>query len=60
MQVGSDDVIPVRGPREYSNGEYKYKFVVSGDINYFEGEEAIYKNGNKVYTLKCHGGIIKR
>ena len=60
MQVGNDDIIPVRGPKEYKNGEYKYVFKVLGDIDYFEGEEIIYKNDTKVYSLKCHGGIIKR
>ena len=60
MQVGSDDVIPVRGPKEYINGDYKYTFHVTGDLDYFEGEEAIYKNDVKVYALKCHGGFIKR
>ncbi len=61
MQVGMDkDVIPVRGPKEYINGEYKYTFVVEGDLNYFEGTETIYKNNKRVYILKCHGGIIKR
>ena len=60
MQVGSDDVIPVRGPKEYINGEYRYTFDVSGNLDYFEGEEAIYKNDKKVYVLKCHGGTIKR
>ncbi len=60
MQVGSDSILPVRGPKEYINGEYRYTFDVSGDINYFEGEESIYKNDKQVYVLKCHGGIIKR
>ena len=60
MQVGSDDTIPVRGPQEYINGDYKYIFNVSGNLDYFEGEETIYKNGKKVYILKCHGGVIKR
>ena len=60
MKVGEDDIIPVRGPREYINGEYKYTFDVSGNLDYFEGEESIYKNGKKVYSLKCHGGTIKR
>ena len=58
MQVGSDDIIPVRGPKEYVNGEYKYTFEVTGDLNSFEGEENIYKGENKVYTLNCHGGRI--
>ena len=60
MQVGSGDTIPVRGPGEYINGEYRYIFRVSGDLDQFEGEEMIYKNEKKVYVLKCHGGVIQR
>ncbi len=60
MKVGEDDVIPVRGPKEYINSDYKYTFDVRGNLDYFEGEETIYKNNNKVYVLKCHGGRINR
>ena len=60
MQVGNDDIIPVRGPREFVNGEYRYTFSVTGDLNCFDGEEAIYKKDHKVYVLKCHGGKIIR
>ncbi len=59
MKVGEDDIIPVRGPKEYLNGEYRYTFDVSGNLDYFEGQETIYKNNKKVYILKCNGGIIK-
>ena len=48
MQVGSDDTIPVRGPREWINGEYKYTFEVEGDLSYFNGTETIYKNDKKI------------
>ena len=40
--------------------EGEYTFKVTGDLTGFEGEETIEKEGNKVYTLKCHGGIIRR
>lgn len=59
MMVGKDDIIPVRGPREFYNGEYKYTFNVDGDINYFNGIETIYKNNEKIYELRCSGGLIK-
>ena len=60
MKVGEDDtIIPVRGPKEFINGEYKYTFEVQGDINYFNGIEIIYKNGIKIYELRCSGGLIK-
>ena len=61
MAVGEDkNVIPVRGPKNYKNGEYEYSFLVKGDLDCFEGTETIYKGKTKVYELKCHGGIIKR
>jgi len=60
MRVGEDDIIPVRGPREFVNGNYKYTFNVSGDLDNFEGIETIYKNDIKIYELKCHGGLIRR
>lgn len=59
MQVGSDENIPVRGPREYVNNGYKYTFEVIGDLDNFDGVEAISKDGDIIYTLKCHGGVIK-
>lgn len=60
MKVGEDDIIPVRGPRKFINDEYKYTFEVTGDLDYFEGEETISKNNEKIYVLKCHGGLIKK
>lgn len=60
MMVGEDkDILPVRGPREYVNGEYKYCFKVEGDLEYFVGKECIFKENKKIYELKCHGGMIK-
>lgn len=59
MMVGEDDILPVRGPKELDNGEYKYTFVINGDLNYFNGTETIYKNNKKIYELKCSGGLIK-
>jgi len=60
MKVGEDvNVIPVRGPKEFINGEYKYTFEISGDINYFNGIESVYKNDVKIYELRCTGGLIK-
>lgn len=61
MKVGEDDnVIPVRGPKKYSSGEYEYNFTVNGTLDCFEGIETIHKGKTKIYELKCHGGIIKR
>ena len=60
MRVGEDNILPLRGPREYVNGDYTYKFRVNGDLTDFEGEEEIFKGNEIVYRLVCHGGIIKR
>lgn len=58
MLVGTDDIIPVRGPHEFVNGDFRYTFEVDGDLDYFSGVETIYKNDSKVYVLKCNGGRI--
>ena len=60
MQVGEEDILPLRGPKEFINNGFKYTFQVDGDLDYFEGTETIYKDEIKIYVLKCHGGIIKR
>ena len=58
MKVGEDDILPLRGPKEFTNGEFKYVFNVNGNLDFFEGEETIYKNDEKIYSLKCHGGRV--
>lgn len=61
MQVGADsDILPVRGPKEYINGEYRYTFSVTGDLDSFEGVEIITKGDQEVYVLRCHGGTIQK
>lgn len=59
MLVGTDETIPVRGPKEFINDEYKYTFAAQGDLSSFDGTEIIYKDNTKVYELKCHGGLVK-
>lgn len=60
MLVGKDDtVIPVRGPKEFISGEYKYTFNVKGTLDNFDGTETIYKNNIKIFELRCSGGLIK-
>ena len=60
MLVGSDDMLPVRGPREWRIGDYRYEFQVNGQLELFEGEERIFKGDRMVYILKCHGGTIQK
>jgi hypothetical protein len=59
LMSGSGGNIPVRGPKEFLNGEWKYTFNTDGDLANFTGLEEISKNGEIVCRLYCHGGFIK-
>lgn len=60
MMVGDDeDIIPVRGPKQFINGDYKYTFQVNGSLENFIGTETVYKDNIKIFELKCCGGLIK-
>lgn len=59
LMFGSGDNIPVRGPKEFINGEWKYTFETKGDLKNFTGIEEISKNNEVVCRLHCHGGFIK-
>ena len=58
MKVGEDDILPVRGPRQFVNEDYEYTFEVEGNLEQFDGIERIRKDGTIVYELRCCGGII--
>lgn len=60
MRVGENNILPLRGPEVYINGDYKYTFKANGTMEAFEGIEEIYKNNEKIYVLRCHGGNIRR
>jgi len=53
-----DDIIPVRGPRDYRDGEYAYTNTAEGDLGRFFGTEEIYQKGDAVYRCLYHGGFI--
>jgi len=59
LMSGSGDNIPVRGPKEFINGEWKYTFNADGDLANFTGIEEISKNSKVVCRLYCHGGFIE-
>ena len=60
MHVGEDEkALPVRGPSEYVNGEYRYTFSQTGTFENFTGLERIYKHDTLIYELRCSGGEIK-
>lgn len=51
--------MPFRGPASYSDGDYIYQCVVTGDFEWFQGRETICFLGNEVYECYFHGGLIK-
>lgn len=59
LMSGAGENIPVRGPKEFRNGEWKYTFTTVGDLTNFTGIEEISKKGKIVCQLYCHGGFIE-
>lgn len=49
---------PYRGPLEYRKERFLYKCKVDGNINWFNGQEEIYKDNIKVYECNFHGGTL--
>ncbi len=58
LMQNSKDVIPVRGPKEFFSGKWRYKFLAKGDLNNFSGVETISFDGKEVYHCLIHGGFI--
>ena len=56
-QVVSDR--PFRGPTELTEGDWMYRDESSGEVDNFQGKEAVYYQGDRVYELKYHGGRVK-
>ena len=53
-----DDVIPVRGPSNFSVDDKEYHFLADGDLVNFSGKEEISFDGKVVYRCLIHGGMI--
>ncbi len=54
-----DDILPVRGPKEFVLENNKYTNKVDGTLDRFSGEENIYLNGKLIYRCWYHGGNIE-
>ena len=53
------DVIPVRGPAKFSDGEWTYQFNANGGLASFSGQEEIVLRGKNIYRCLIHGGLIQ-
>jgi len=54
-----DDIIPVRGPSNFSADDKEYRFTVNGDLANFSGTEEILFGGKVAYRCFVHGGFIR-
>lgn len=52
--------VPVRGPAEFSSGEWTYTFSISGYLENFSGEEQILFNGRVIYRCLIHGVLFNK
>jgi hypothetical protein len=50
---------PYRGPEELADGPFTYTCRWDGSLALFRGEETIAENGQVIYVLNFHGGIIR-
>lgn len=60
LMQGYNDIIPVRGPREFSENNWTYKLSMDGNLSRFTGQEEILRDEKVVYRLFLHGGFIKK
>ena len=56
--VYKDEMPPVRGPKEFREGEWKYTNTIQGGLDRFTATEAMYQNDQLVYRADYHGGGI--
>jgi len=54
-----DDILSVRGPKEFVLENSKYTNKVEGTLDRFFGEENIYLDGELIYRCWYHGGSIE-
>lgn len=50
--------LPVRGPKELINGDFKYENEAKGTIEQFIGVEKIYFKGEEVFKTNYVGGLV--
>jgi len=54
-----DDRMPFRGPKMFTDGDFKYEFEIEGDYEYFRGREEIYYKDELVFFQDVMGELIR-
>lgn len=54
-----DDLIPVRGPKMFKDGNWTYQNSVDAKLDNFSGKEEILLNDKVIYRCLYHGGFIR-
>ncbi|MAG39747.1 hypothetical protein CMI41_02160 [Candidatus Pacearchaeota archaeon] len=54
-----DKNMPFRGPSEFKEGEFEYRFKMEGDYSYFTGRESVNYRGTEVFFQDVMGELIK-
>lgn len=54
-----DESAPFRGPAKKTDELFEYVCTWSGDISRFSGEEHIVYQGQTIFSLSFHGGLIQ-
>lgn len=49
---------PYRGPKEFTEGDWKYTNKWEGEVEQFRGEENIYLNNEMIFWTKYVGGMV--
>lgn len=52
------EAYPFRGPALHVNGPCVYHQRTTGDFQWFQGREEIFRDGEKVYECVFHGGMV--
>jgi len=56
--LNAPDEMPVRGPKFLEDEEFKYTNEWEGNMDEFNGEESVSKNGETVYNASYRGGLV--
>lgn len=59
MLAKDKNTFSARGPLNFKDGDWKYKYSQDGDIEEFNGYEEIYFKGELFFFHRIIGGIIK-